>query len=258
MRLRQVIFNHEQKEGEVNIMFVNYAHRGASTYAPENTMTSFRLGIQMGANGIETDIQETKDGKLVLFHDDTIERCSNGKGRIADYTYDELLKLDFGSWKNDRFKGERIVLFEDFAKEFFPLDLTFALELKVANIEKKVHDIIMRYGVAEKVYVSSFSFEYLEKMSKLTPKLKLCWLIFDSISQESIDRLKAIDGDQISPKCALATEEGVLLANRNGLGVRLWGVSDVVCMKKACKLNTEGMTVNFPDELTKYLSTSKN
>ena len=77
-------------------MFVNYAHRGASEYAPENTMPSFELGLTMGANGIETDLQETKDGKIVMFHDNTIDDKSNGTGAIADYTYEELLKMDFG------------------------------------------------------------------------------------------------------------------------------------------------------------------
>ena len=66
--------------------FINYAHRGASTYCPENTMLSFYTGVQMGANGIETDVQRTKDGILVLFHDDTITRVTGKEGSVADYT----------------------------------------------------------------------------------------------------------------------------------------------------------------------------
>ena len=70
--------------------FVNYAHRGASHYAPENTLMSFYLGMQMGANGIETDVHRTKDGVVVLFHDDTITRLTGKEGAIADYTLEEL------------------------------------------------------------------------------------------------------------------------------------------------------------------------
>lgn len=77
--------------------FINYAHRGASAYAPENTMSSFKKAIQLGANGIELDLQQTKDGKIVIFHDKVIDKKSNGKGKIEDYTYQELYKLDFGS-----------------------------------------------------------------------------------------------------------------------------------------------------------------
>ena len=237
-------------------MFVNYAHRGASSYAPENTMVSFRMGLEMGANGIETDVQETKDGKLVLFHDDTIERCSNGTGKIADYTYDELLNMDFGGWKNEKYKGEPIVLFEDFAREFFHLDLTFAIELKVRGIERKVYDVIKRYGATEKVFVSSFDFVNLENMSRIAPEIRLCWLMVGEITQERIDKVKSIGGAQISPKCALTTPEGVALANANGLRVRLWGTSNEEIMRKVYPLDTDGMTVNFPDKLTALMMQS--
>jgi len=71
-------------------MFINFAHRGASSYAPENTMSAFYLGLRMGANGIETDIQRTGDGILVLFHDDTLDRVTGQSGKIADYTYEQL------------------------------------------------------------------------------------------------------------------------------------------------------------------------
>ena len=72
---------------------INYAHRGASEYAPENTLSSFYLGLIQGANGIETDVQRTRDGVPVLFHDDTIDRVSDGHGKISDYTFDQLKKV---------------------------------------------------------------------------------------------------------------------------------------------------------------------
>ena len=99
-------------------MFINYGHRGACAYAPENTMSSFKKALELGVNGIELDLQKTKDNKIVIFHDDIIDNKSNGKGKIRDYTYEELLKFDFGSWFDIKYKGEKIVLFEDFAKEF--------------------------------------------------------------------------------------------------------------------------------------------
>ncbi len=77
--------------------FINYAHRGASSYAPENTMSAFRKAIELGANGIELDLQKTKDNKIVIFHDDFIDNKSNGKGRIEEYTYQEL--YNFTNWK---------------------------------------------------------------------------------------------------------------------------------------------------------------
>ena len=122
--------------------FINYAHRGASDYAPENTMSAFRKAIELKANGIELDLKKTKDGKIVIFHDDFIDKKSNGIGTISDYTYNELLKFDFGSWFDLKYKDEKIVLFEEFAKKFLSEDLTFAIELKTIGIEKQTLEII--------------------------------------------------------------------------------------------------------------------
>ena len=70
-------------------MYINYAHRGASSYAPENTMVAFKKALELEATGIELDLQKTKDGKIVIFHDNFIDQKSNGNGKISDYTYDE-------------------------------------------------------------------------------------------------------------------------------------------------------------------------
>ena len=229
-------------------MFVNYAHRGASHYAPQNTRTSFLLGVEMQANGIELDLQKTKDGQIVIFHDETIEQLSNGTGRIADYTYEELLKLDFGSWKDAKFAGEPIMLFEDFAKEFLPMDLTFAIELKVGNIEKETLAIIRRYKTHENIYVSSFQYDYLKTMRALDADIKLSWLVYD-ITEENIQKLLDIGASQICPSAKHVTPEGISQARAAGLGVRLWDVTDEEIMKAVYPLDTDGMTVNFPDKL---------
>jgi len=235
-------------------MFVNYAHRGASEYAPENTQIAFDLGLQMGANGIETDLQETKDGHLVLFHDDRIDNKSSGTGTIRDYTLDELRQLDFGSWKGEAYAGTKIMTFEEFAERYFHLDLTFAIELKVLGIETKVLEVIHRYGVENKVFVSSFLFDALADARWADSSIRLTWLITDEINAENIAKFRSIGGTQISPCASLATAEGIALAKQSGLSVRLWGVSDPELMKQVCSLDTEGMTVNFPDKLTEYLN----
>lgn len=233
--------------------FVNYAHRGASAYAPENTMAAFRKALQIGANGIELDLQKTKDNKIVIFHDDYIDNKSNGKGKIEDYTYEKLYQFDFGSWFDDEFKGEHIVLFEDFAKEFLNKDLTFAIELKVTGIEKETLEIINKYKEYDNVYITSFLYEVLENMRNIDKKIKLSWLITEEINKENIDKLVQLDGSQICPKACFVTEEGISLAKQNNLGVRLWGIINEEIMKKVYKLDIEGMTVNFPDKLKELL-----
>ena len=103
---------------------INYAHRGASEYYPENTLRSFCAGLDMHADGIETDIQRTKDGVLVLHHDDTLERIPHVSGSVKNYTYDELLRMDFGAFKGARFAGERIVKLDTFLTHFANRGLT--------------------------------------------------------------------------------------------------------------------------------------
>jgi glycerophosphoryl diester phosphodiesterase len=236
---------------------INYAHRGASSYAPENTFSSFDLGIKMMANGIETDLQITKDKKIVIFHDDVLDNRSNCKGKIKDYTYDELLKYDFGSWFGDEYKNTRIVLFEDFAKKYFSKDLTFAIELKESGFEKEVLDIINKYKTHNNYYISSFKYDALENIYKIDKNVKTSWLIMNSITDEVIKKAEKINLSQICPNASIVDEKQVALANLNNFGVRIWGVTDTSLMEKVYRYNIEGMTVNFPDKLYSLINKGK-
>ncbi len=239
-------------------MFVNYAHRGASAYSPENTMISFRKALQLGANGIELDLQRTKDGKIVIFHDKNIDKKSNGKGKISDYTYKELLDFDFGSWFDIKYKDERIVLFENFAKEFLSKSLTFAIELKQEGIEKDVLDIIKKYATYDDIYITSFNFNALNNVRAIDSNIKLSWLIEDRINIDNISKLLEINGIQICPNAEDVTIEDIKLANKSGVRVRLWGVSNEDIMRKAFNFNIDGMTVNFPDKLKELMEEKYN
>ncbi len=236
-----------------NNKYIVYAHRGASAYAPENTKVAFKKAIELNSNGIELDLQKTKDGKIVIFHDDYIDKKANGTGKIEEYTYQELLKLDFGSWFNDKYKNEKIVLFEDFARDYLDKDLTFAIELKVLGIEKETLEIINKYKVHNNIYITSFLYDALKNVRKIDSNIKLSWLIEDKISKENIDKILKIKGTQICPRASLVSKKDIEIANNNGLGVRLWGIDNEEIMKKVYKLNIEGMTVNFPDKLIELL-----
>lgn len=237
----------------MNTKYIVYAHRGASAYAPENTMSSFRKAIDLGANGIELDLQKTKDGKIVIFHDDIIDNKSNGTGKISDYTYNELLELDFGSWFDEKYKREKIVLFEDFAKEFLNKPLTFAIELKVLDIENETLEIINKYSKnIDNIYITSFLYKALENTRKLDKTIKLSYLV-DIINDENIEKLLKINGNQICPKANEVTKEDIIKANNHHVGVRLWGINNEETMKNVYKLRIEGMTVNFPDKLIELM-----
>lgn len=237
--------------------FVVYAHRGASAYTPENTKVAFEKALELNANGIELDLQKTKDGKIVIFHDDTINDKSNGTGKISDYSYEELLQLDFGSWFDSKYENEKIVLFEDFARDFLNKDLTFAIELKVLGIEKETLKIINKYKVHDNIYITSFIYEALENVRKIDSNIKISWLIEERISIKNIEKLLEINGNQICPEAKLVSKEDIEIANTNGLTVRLWGINTEDIMQKVYQLNIEGMTVNFPDKLIELLDKTK-
>ena len=238
--------------------FINYAHRGASDYAPENTMSAFRKAIELKANGIELDLQKTKDGKLVIFHDKEIDKKSNGTGKISDYTYNELLELDFGSWFGKEFKNEKIVLFEDFMKSVSDKNLILAIELKEEGIEKDTLEIIDKYYNKANIFITSFLYNALSNVRKFDNNIKIGWLIEDDINKRNVSELVKISGNQICPPANLVSKEGIKLARENGLSVRLWGVSNEEIMERVYKFDIDGMTVNFPDKLKRLMEVNNN
>lgn len=228
--------------------FINYAHRGAPSYCPENTFLSFYTGIYMGANGIETDVQITKDGVLVLFHDDSLERVTGEKGSINDYTYHELQKF----WvKNGKLK-DKIPTLEDFLLKFKDFDLTFAIELKVGGVEKLVADALIKYGVIDKVVVTSFNYDYLKIFKGYAPKIKLGYLT-KTVDNSLIEKLTNDKFYEICPEGAIITKENVDKWHELGFNVRAWGIYNEDIMKAVYNAGADGMTVNFPDKLTRYI-----
>ena len=232
--------------------FVNYAHRGASEYLPENTMLAFYTGIYMGANGIETDVQRAKDGTLVLFHDDTLMRVTGQSGSVSDYTFQELQAFDVS--KNGF--TDKITAFEDFLKHFSHRDITFAIELKGAGVEKDTADLLRKYCLQKKTVVTSFSFEYLRAFRQYAPEFQIGYLT-ESTDDATLDQLKAIGGEEYCPEAHLMTPELVAKWHNAGFRVRAWGVYNEDLMRHACACGADGMTVNFPDKLTAYLQEEK-
>ncbi|MBQ9760188.1 MAG: endonuclease/exonuclease/phosphatase family protein [Clostridia bacterium] len=230
-------------------LFVNFAHRGASEYMAENTLSSFYRGLRMGANGIETDVQITKDGVLVLFHDDTLARVTACEGEVKDYTYDELCRMRVRNAKTG--EEDIIVRFEDFLRYFGWRELTFAIEIKKSGYEKEVVDMLERFEMRDKTVITSFKFPCIEAVKAYRPDYKVGYLIKD-LDDEKYENMKRIGCEQICPQAKCVTAEKVLAWRALGFSVRAWGVSNEEIMKATADAGVDGMTVNFPDLLTKY------
>lgn len=174
---------------------LNVAHRGASGYAPEHTLTSYELGEKMKGDYIEVDLQMTKDGQLIAMHDETLDRTTNGTGLVKDYTLDEIKKLDAGSWFNEKYPdyakeeyaGLKVPTLEEVIQKFGK-DARYYIETKSPEVypgmEEKLLEILEEYkltGVnapSSKVLIQSFSPESLKKIHDLNPDIPLIQLLW--------------------------------------------------------------------------------
>jgi glycerophosphoryl diester phosphodiesterase len=132
------------------------AHRGASGYAPENTERAFRLAARLGADAVETDIRRTRDGRLVLIHDDTVDRTTDGSGRVRDRTLDEIRRFDAGGWFGPSFAGEGILTFSEGLELFQSLGLGVAFEIKEEDTCSEAAKMVRDHGFVTQSHAVSF------------------------------------------------------------------------------------------------------
>jgi glycerophosphoryl diester phosphodiesterase len=156
------------------------AHRGASAYAPENTLAAFQLAAEQGADAIELDVDLTRDGHVVVMHDATIERTTNGHGRVHDLALDEIRQADAGVWKGVAFKGERVPLLQE-VFEAVGQQLLINVEIKDMSLlgnglEARVIALIEQHDLIERVLISSFNPFALRRVKRINPHLA-CGLI---------------------------------------------------------------------------------
>ncbi len=230
-------------------MFVNYAHRGASTYYPENTLSAFRAGVEMGANGIETDVHMTADGVLILFHDDKLDRVTDGKGLVTDLTYEELQRLTVRNAEYER--DDKILALADFLHHFGKLDLTFAIELKQPHIEQNVIDMLNAHSMQKKAILTSFDFDSLARAKAYAPEYPVGLLFGPLDTFDPVKKLRSIGGEQLCPRADMLTSELVQRWHEMDFSVRAWGIKTERLMTDTYLCGVDGMTVNFPDKLEK-------
>lgn len=164
------------------------AHRGASHYAPENTMAAFKMAYQMKADMIELDVQLSKDGVPVVFHDAKLDKHSNGKGLVLSFLFDELQQLDAGKWFSIEFMGEKIPSLENVLK-WAAGKILVNIEIKTEavsdssenGIEEKVIQMVRRVGMEKHVIISSFDYRAVDRIKKMAPDL-LTGLLYDKKS----------------------------------------------------------------------------
>lgn len=166
------------------------AHRGVPSLAPENTMASYRKAYELGADMIETDVQMTKDGKLVIMHDSTVDRTTNGKGSVKSLSFEQIRALDAGIKFSPEFQGEKVPAFEEFLNEFKGKDVVLLVELKADGIEKQVMEEIERAGMIDNVVVQSFNANHIRNVRSLSREVGTGYLYSAGVPSTIDSRLK--------------------------------------------------------------------
>ncbi|WP_300342157.1 glycerophosphodiester phosphodiesterase [Fusobacterium sp.] len=227
-----------------------FAHRGFSGYYPENTMLAFKKAIEIGVDGIELDVQLTKDNTVVIIHDETIDRTTNGDGLVKSYTYDELKKFD-ASFKFNNFGFNRIPTLEEYFLLVKDLDIITNIELKTSvyqylGIEDSVLELIKKYKLEDKVIISSFNHFSILRMKKLAPQIKCGFLSEDWI----IDAGKYTFSHQIEcyhPRFNNLIPEVIEELKKFNIEINTWTVNDERDMLYLKEKGIDSIITNFPD-----------
>jgi len=234
-----------------------FGHRGARAYAPMNTLPSFELALEQGADGVELDVQLTKDGKLVVIHDFTVDGTTDGKGAVKDLTFDEIRRLDAGVRFDDKFRGTRIPTLE----EVFALMGGTALvnvEIKAPfqkgtdpestdGVERAVADCVLAAGMENRVIVSSFNPLTLRRFRAALPSVPLAFLYAKDVPFDTPSLMTGIPHEAYHPHYKLATRETVAAEHAAGRFVNVWTVNEPEDARQLLESGVDGLITDKPD-----------
>lgn len=229
-----------------------FAHRGASAYAPENTVEAFALAMEQGADGIELDVQMTKDGQVVVIHDETIDRVSDGTGAVRDYTLEELKKFHFSNHM-ENYENAVIPTLKEVLDLIKSSNMLLNIELKTGiywypNLEEKTMELVKEAGMEDRVIYSSFNHYSIKKILELNPHAECAFLYSDVIL--NVDKYAKNAGVcGLHPAVYhLKMAEFLKEYQESGLKVRVWTVNKKEDMEIFIKADLEAVITNYPDK----------
>lgn len=232
-----------------------FAHRGASAYAPMNTIPAFEMAVEQGADGIELDVQRSKDGHAVIVHDYTVDGTTDGSGLVREMTLAELKALDAGSWFGDAFHGLRIpTLNEVFAAVGRALYVNVEIKSDSAEtdgIEQLVATVIESMGMQDRVLISSFNPLALSRFREAMPGVPIAFLHAPNLPLNTQAIMQQLD---LRYEARHPHESEVTIANMRqwqaaGYKVNTWTVNDPVRALELRDLGVDGIVTDRPDEI---------
>lgn len=232
-------------------MIYVWAHRGASGYAPENTLEAFKLAIDMKADGIELDVQLSKDNEIVVCHDETIDRTSDHKGNIKDYSLQQLKLFNFNNHM-EGYDNVTIPTLEEVLQLIKPTNLVINIELKNSvvdypGLEEKVLELVDKYQMNDRIIYSSFNHDSILKVKQLNAKAYCGFL--HSKPKDNIASLAKENGIKaLHPKRTFLMKSAYMNeARKNGLLINSWTINKKWDMIMAYLIGVNAVITNYPD-----------
>ena len=238
-----------QKSGKSVIVT---AHRGASGLAPENTLAAFKKAIEFQADFSELDVHLSKDGKVILMHDETVDRTTNGSGVVWELDAKELKALDAGSWFSADFTGEPVPDLQEvihLVKGKMKLNIEIKISGNEPNIAEKVVEIIRNNEFENDCFITSFDKEAVLRVKEIAPDLKT-GLIFGTYSDDVFNG----NWEILSVNHNLVNKEFMEKAAEKNLVVHTWTVNEKDRMQQMIDLGVDGIITNFPNKLKELLA----
>lgn len=228
-------------------------HRGFSGAYPENTMLAFKEALKLGADGIETDVQMSKDGVLCLMHDETIDRTTDGHGRVCDMTWDQLKKINVNCRVSDGHYGFcGIPTLEEFLLLIKETDSIANLELKNSKIyypelEEKTIEMIRAIGVEKNIIISSFNNPSVMKCRDIAPEIECGFLYGGSGIEHAGLYCSEMGVKYYHPEYKHFTQKDKDECDKYGIGANLWTVNDRMALRNLMSMGVNSVITNYPD-----------
>ena len=218
------------------------AHRGFSGLYPENTMSAFRAGVEAGADAIELDVHLSKDGEVVVMHDDQLGRTTSGKGKLAELTCPEICSVDAGSWKSPEFSGERVPTLREVFDEI-ALPVMVEIKPEGEDVVRRTVEVIRDAGAVERAIIASFSDTNLRWGAEMLPECER--LALGKPKLERVLDLAHIAGPHFSDADGKLVND----LHRNDRALWTWTVDGTDDIQRMIRLGADGIISNWPDRV---------
>lgn len=236
------------------------AHRGGRKWAPENTMIAFKKSMDAGVDGVELDIHRCKSGELVVIHDETLDRTTDGKGLVKDFTWDEIKKLSAGKWYAKEFESERVPLLSEVLDAY---DGKMLINIEIKNtpieyvgIEDDLIKLLGNYKHPERIMISSFDHELIRRIHEKSPIYEVAFLDASIIADVG-EYGKKLGATAWNAAHYELRPDAVEKAQKSGLSVNVWTVDGIADWKKSLEWNVDGIVTDDPAGLIEFLKSDE-